>query len=146
MSGLDALRTEHSLAWPAARDLRRPRAADLDGSRWLFRGIAIAFYLLGAALAFVFAARLFGHWSWGFANGLLWVAAPGLVAMSIQLRPDVLLAVLCLVFAFAIARAVERRSVLWFAAAAATVGLATMVKIHALALLPSKHAERVHAQ
>ena len=55
--------------------------------------------------------------------------------MSIQLRPDVLLAVLCLVFAFAIARAVERRSVLWFAGAAATVGLATMVKIHALALL-----------
>jgi hypothetical protein len=111
------VRTEHSLAWTARERYVDRALLNLDGSRWLFRGIAIAFYLLGAALAFVFAARLFGHWTWGLANGLLWVAAPGLVAMSIQLRPDVLLAVLCLVFAFAVARAVERRSVGWFAAA-----------------------------
>ena len=137
LSGLDALRTEHSLAWTARERYVDRALLNLDGSRWLFRGIAIAFYLLGAALAFVFAARLFGHWTWGLANGLLWSAAPGLTAMSIQLRPDVLLAVLCLVFAFAVARAVEARSVGWFAAAAATVGLATMVKIHALALLPA---------
>ena len=108
---------------------------DLDSARWLFRGFAVVFYLLGALLAFVLAARLFGHWTWGFANGLLWLAAPGLIAMSIQLRPDVLLAALCLVFAFAIARAVERRSVGWYAAAAVVAGFATMVKLHALALL-----------
>jgi Dolichyl-phosphate-mannose-protein mannosyltransferase len=137
LSGLDAVRTEHSLAWTARERYVDRSLLNLDGSRWLFRGIAIAFYLLGAALAFVFAARLFGHWTWGLANGLLWVAAPGLVAMSIQLRPDVLLAVLCLVFAFAVARGAERRSVGWFAAAAATIGLATMVKLHALALLPA---------
>jgi hypothetical protein len=137
VSGIDALRSEHSLAWTARERYVDRALLDLDGSRWLFRGIAIAFYLLGAALAFVVAARLFGHWSWGLANGLLWVAAPGLAAMSIQLRPDVLLAVLCLVFAFAVARAVESRSVGWFAAAAATIGFATMVKLHALALLPA---------
>ena len=135
VSGIDALRTEHTLAWTARERYVDRALLDLDGSRWLFRGIAIAFYLLGAALAFVFAARLFGHWTWGLANGVLWIAAPGLTAMSIQLRPDVLLAVLCLVFGFAIARALEHRSVGWFAGAAATIGFATMVKIHALALL-----------
>jgi hypothetical protein len=55
--------------------------------------------------------------------------------MSIQLRPDVLLAALCLVFAFAIARAIDRRSVGWYAASALLIGFATMVKLHALALL-----------
>lgn len=110
---------------------------DLDTARGTFRGVAIAIYLAGALLAFFLAARLFGHWSWGFAAGLLWVAAPGLAAMSIQLRPDVALAVLTLVFGFAVARAVESRSAAWYAAAAGVVGLATMMKLHALALLPA---------
>ena len=88
-------------------------------------------------LSFLFAARLFGHWTWGLASGLLWAAAPGLMAMSIQLRPDVALAVLTLVFGFTVARAVERRSPEWYAAAAATIGFAAMVKLHALALLPA---------
>ncbi len=135
VSGVDALRTEHTLAWTARERYVDRALLDLDGSRWLFRGLAVGFYLLGAGLAFFLALRLFGHWTWGLANGLLWLAAPGLAAMSIQLRPDVLLAVLCLVFGFAIARGVERRSVGWFAAASATVGFATMVKLHALALL-----------
>ena len=60
----------------------------------------------------------------GARGGLLWAAAPGLMAMSIQLRPDVPLAVLTLVFGFTVARAVERRSPEWYAAAAATVGFA----------------------
>ena len=135
VSGADALRSERSLSQSARERYVDRTLLDLDTARWLFRGIAIAFYLLGATLAFAFATRLFGHWSWGLANGLLWIAAPGLNAMSIQLRPDVLLSVLCLVFAFAIARAVERRSGAWFAGAAATAGFATMVKLHALALL-----------
>jgi hypothetical protein len=134
-AGIDTLAEEGSLSRGARLRYVDRTLLDLDGARWLFRGFAIAFYLLGALLAFVLAARLFGHWSWGFANGLLWLAAPGLIAMSIQLRPDVLLAALCLSFGFAIARAVERRSVGWYAAAALLVGFATMVKLHALALL-----------
>ncbi len=134
-AGVDALLEERSLSQAARLHYVDRTLLDLDRARGLFRGFAVAFYLLGALLAFVLAQRLFGHWSWGFANGLLWLAAPGLIAMSIQLRPDVLLAVLCLVFGFAIARAVERRSVAWFAGAAALVGFSTMVKLHALALL-----------
>ena len=134
-TGVDALLEERSLAWDARLHYVDRTLLDLDRARGLFRGFAIGVYLLGAFLAFVLAARLFGHWTWGLANGLLWLAAPGLIAMSIQLRPDVLLVVLCLVFGFAIARAVEQRSVAWFAGTAAIVGFATMVKLHALALL-----------
>jgi Dolichyl-phosphate-mannose-protein mannosyltransferase len=134
-SGVDALVTEGSLSSDARLRYVDRTLLDLDGARWLFRGFAAAFYLLGALLAFVLAVRLFGHWTWGLANGLLWLAAPGLIAMSIQLRPDVLLTALCLVFAFAIARAIDRRSVGWYAAAALLLGFTSMVKLHALALL-----------
>ena len=108
---------------------------DLEQTKPLFRGLAIAFYLAGAALSVLLLARLFGHWGYGLAGGLLWVAAPGLVPMSIQYRPDVPLALLVLVFAFLIGRALEARSALLFGAAAATVGLAMMVKLHAAGLL-----------
>jgi hypothetical protein len=109
----------------------------LDRTRPVFRGLAIATYLAGALLAFLLLARLFGHWAWGLAGGLAWTAAPGLAAMSIQFRPDVPLGVLCLVFAFLIGRALETRSPLLFGAAAFELGIATMVKLHAAALLPA---------
>jgi hypothetical protein len=136
-TGLDALLEEGTLSQEARRRYVDRTLLDLDRVRAIFRGFAISFYLAGAVLAFLLARRLFGHWTWGLANGLLWLAAPGLIPMSIQLRPDVLLAVLCLVFGFAVAQAAERRSPMWFAGAAALVGLATMVKLHALALLPA---------
>ena len=135
--GVEALLEEGSLSESARLAFVDRALLDLDSTRWVFRGISGLVYLLGALLSFLFAARLFGHWTWGLAGGLLWVAAPGLMAMSIQLRPDVPLAVLTLVFGFTVARAVERRSSEWYAAAAATVGFAVMVKLHALALLPA---------
>ena len=135
LAGIDALVEEGSLSHDARLRYVDRTLLSLDDVRWLFRGAAVLCWLLGAALAFLLAARLFGHWSWGLANGLLWLAAPGLIPMSIQLRPDVPLAVLCLVFAFAVARALEHRSVGWFAGAALVVGFAGMVKLHAFALL-----------
>jgi Dolichyl-phosphate-mannose-protein mannosyltransferase len=111
------------------------RLLDLDRTRSVFRGIAIALYLLGALLSFLLVARLFGHWTWGFAAGILWVAAPGLIAMSIQLRPDVLLAIVTLVFAYFVARAVETRSATTYAWAAAAAGFGSMTKLHAVGLL-----------
>lgn len=108
---------------------------DLDRARPVYRSLAIAFYLAGAILSFLLLARLFGHWTWGLAAGLLWLAAPGLAAMSIQYRPDVPLAVLVLVFGYLVGRAMERRSTGLYAAAAAVAGLAVMVKMHAGGLL-----------
>jgi dolichyl-phosphate-mannose-protein mannosyltransferase len=135
--GVEGLLQERSLSEHARLAFVDRTMLDLDRVRGTFRGFAIVFYLAGTLLSFLLAARLFRHWTYGFAAGLLWIAAPGLVAMSIQLRPDVLLAVLCIAFAFAVARALERRSVLAFAASAFLVGFTVMVKLHAFALLPA---------
>jgi hypothetical protein len=110
---------------------------DLDRARPVFRGLAIAMYLAGALLSFLLLARLLGHWTWGLAGGLLWFAAPGLIPMSIQFRPDVLLCLLCLVVAYLIGRAVETRSAGLYAAAGLVTGLAMMVKMHAAGMLPA---------
>ena len=67
----------------------------LDRTRPVFRGFAILFFVGGAALAFFLLARLLGHWTWGVAGGLLWLAQPELTDL-IQIRPDVLLAALAL--------------------------------------------------
>lgn len=108
---------------------------DLDRARPIFRGVAAAFFLSGALLSFLLVGRLLGHWTWGLAAGLLWIAAPGLAAMSIQFRIDVPLAVFSLVVAYLIGRAVQTRSAAYFGAAGLALGLAMMVKMHAGGLL-----------
>lgn len=111
------------------------RLLDLDRTRPVFRGLAALLYLLGAALAFLLLARLIGHWTWGLAGSLLWLATPGLQPMAIQLRPDVALALCCLVFAYLVGRAVESRDARLYAGAAFVAGLALMLKLHAIGLL-----------
>ena len=98
------------------------------------RGWAIFFFVGGAALAFFLVTRLLGHWTWGVAGGLLWLAQPDL-SDSIQIRPDVLLAALALIVGFVAIQGVERRSPLAFVLAAVVLGFAIMVKLHAVALL-----------
>ncbi len=109
----------------------------LDRARPVFRGVALAIFLLGGILWCLLLARLLGHWTWGLAGGLLWIAAPGLWPMSIQFRPDVLLSVSLLVFAVLLARAMILRSPGLYAAAGVTLGLATMVKMHAAGAIVS---------
>lgn len=111
------------------------RLLDLDRARPIFRGVAVALYLAGAVLALVLLTRLFGHWGLGLAGGTLWLAAPGLAPMSVQLRPDVALALACLVFGYLVGRGVERRSLVAYAGAAGVAGLALMIKLHAVGLL-----------
>jgi hypothetical protein len=133
--GVDAFLHEHSLSPEARRRYVDATLLDLDSGRGVFRGVSIAIYLLGAVLSFFLLGRLFGHWTWGFAGSLLWVAAPGLAAMSIQLRPDVALGVVTLAFAYAIARGVQTRDPVPYAVAAALVGFAVMIKLHGLGLV-----------
>lgn len=111
------------------------RLLHLDDSRVFFRGFAVLFYVFGAAIAFVVLWRLLGDPWWGAAGTLLWLGAPGLQAMSIQFRPDGLLAGLVLATGFLVARAAERRSAWTYALAALLLGLTLTVKIHAAALL-----------
>lgn len=133
--GIDALVEKRSLARSARYAYADERLLDLDRTRPVFRGLAIAFYTVGVLLSFLLVARLFGHWGWGLAGALLWVAAPGLIGMSIQLRPDTLLAVLCLVFGYLVARGVDTRATAQYAGAAFVAGFALMVKVHAVGLL-----------
>jgi hypothetical protein len=110
---------------------------NLDRARPVFRGIAAALYLLGAMLSFLLAERLFGHWTFGLAAGLLWLGAPGLTAMSIQFRPDVAVSVLLVGFAYLVGRGVDRRSASDYLGAGLLLGLATMTKMHAAGALPA---------
>lgn len=111
------------------------RLLNLDRARPIFRGLSALLYLAGAALAFLLIARLLGHWTWGLAGSLLWLATPGLQPMAIQLRPDVALGLCCLVFAYLIGRAVETRDARLYTGAAFVAGLALMLKLHAIGLL-----------
>ena len=108
---------------------------DLDDARVVYRGQSILLYLAGALAAFALTARLLGHWSWGLAGAALWFAAPGLVALSIQMRPDVPLAALILFFAYLLERAADERSPGAYLLAAAAAGFATMLKLHAVGLV-----------
>lgn len=108
----------------------------LDRARPVFRGWAIFFFIGGAALAYFLLRRLFGHWTWGVAGGLLWLAMPDLTD-TLQIRPDVLLSALMLLIGFLLVRAYERRSTALYTVAAGVAGLALMTKLHAVAILPA---------
>jgi len=106
----------------------------LDRARPVFRSWAIIFFIGGSILAFFLLMQLLGHWTWGLAGGLLWLAQPD-VTDVMQIRPDVLLASLGLLVGFLIVRATERRTALAYMVAAAVLGVALTVKVHAIALL-----------
>jgi hypothetical protein len=107
----------------------------LDRARPVFRGWAILFFVGGAALAYLLMSRLFGHWTWGLAGGLLWLAQPELTD-TIQIRPDMLLCVLLLLAGYVAVRAWERRSAVGYVVASAIAGVAFMTKLHAIAIIP----------
>lgn len=111
------------------------RLLNLGDSAPYWRTFAVIFWLFGAAIAFLVGRRLFGHWGYGLAAGLLWIGAPGLATMSIQYRPDVLLSGLVLLVGYLIVRAAERRDAWLYALAALTLGLTMTVKLHAAGLL-----------
>lgn len=110
------------------------RLLHLDDSRLWFRGWAILFSVVGALFAFVALWRLLGNPWWGTAGTLLFLAAPGLQEMSIQFRPDGLLAGSVLAVGYLIVRAAERRNAWLYTLAMLLLGLALTVKIHAACL------------
>ncbi len=108
----------------------------LDRARPVYRTVAIALYLLGVALVFLVLTRLLGHWTWGFAGSMLWFAAPGLLDVSTQIRPDVLLCALVVLSGYLVVRAADQRDPWLFVLASASIGFASMVKLHAMGVAP----------
>jgi hypothetical protein len=110
---------------------------DLNRARALYRSLGATLYMGGAIIAALACGSILGGALWGLVGGLLWLGAPGLAAMSIQYRPDVLLAGLCLLVIWLILRAAARPSAERYALAAAVLGFSLTVKIHAAGLLPA---------
>ena len=106
---------------------------DLGQSAPYWRGLAIAFWVVGAIVLALVVGSLVGGW-WGAAGGLLWVGAPGLVPMAIQYRPDVVLTALIAVIGLLMVRAAERRSASYWLMAAALIGFTMTVKANAAGL------------
>ncbi len=118
-------------AWVSARML------DFDSARWLYRGWAVFLWAGGAVLVAILMGRLFRHWSWGVAGAGLYLATPGLRDLSHLLRPDALLAALCVAVAYNVILGFEGRSAARYLMAAFLFGLAMTVKIAALfAVIP----------
>ena len=107
---------------------------DLDGARWLYRGWAIGLFLGATGLVYLVLTRLLGHWTWGVAGSLAFVAAPGLGAVSFLLRPDAALSALCLAVGYFAVTGFSERSTLRYAASAAVLGLAMTVKLAAIGM------------
>lgn len=105
------------------------RLLDLDGSRLLYRGWAIALLVGGALLVTSLLGRLLGHWTWGVAGGLAFLATPGLAEIAHRLRPDSFLAALAVAVAYLVVTGFERRSAARYVAAAAVFGFAMTWKI-----------------
>jgi hypothetical protein len=110
------------------------RMLDLDGTRWTYRTLAILFDVGGVLLAFALVWRLLGHWTWGLAAALLFVATPGIALIATLLRPDALVSALALAVGYALATAFERRSPARYASAAALFGVAMMTKLTVVGL------------
>jgi hypothetical protein len=111
------------------------RMLDLNDSRIFYRGFAVLFYLFGAFAVFWVVGRQLGHWGWALAGGVLWYAAPGLLVMSIQYRPDVLQGALVVLTCYLIVAAAERRDPWRYVLAALLMGFTVTVKMHAAGLL-----------
>jgi hypothetical protein len=111
------------------------RMLDLNGVRPVYFGLSLLYHVGGALLAYVLMARLLGHWTWGLAGGLLFVAAPKLVEHTYNLRPDTAVAALSLAVAYLLATALERESPQRLLAAAFVLGFAVTMKLVALGLV-----------
>ena len=119
---------------PSAKGYVDARLGELESTRSVFRGWAIALFVGGALLIFALTALLLGHWWWGLIAGVLWVAAPDFATGSIQIRPDVALSLLSVATVFLVVRGAQRRDALAYLGAAALLGLALTVKLHAIGL------------
>src|SRR5919106_2279851 len=108
------------------------RLLDLDGLRPVYFGLSLAYHVGGALLAFLLMAKLLGHWTWGLAGGLLFVAAPKLVEHTYNLRPDTAVAALSLAVAYLVATALERKSPPRLLAAAFVLDFAVTMKLVAV--------------
>jgi hypothetical protein len=133
-SGAELLVGKATGAYDSRQEYVDERLLDLDGSRVFSRAWAIALFLGATLVAYLAVGRLLGHWTWGLAGALLFVTAPELGSISFILRPDAVVAGLCLGIGYLVATAFEQRSALLYTAAAALLGFAMTWKLTAVGM------------
>jgi hypothetical protein len=107
----------------------------LDGARALYRGFAIAVFVLASLAVYAAVARWFRHRGWGVLAGVAFASTPALAPIAFMTKPDPAVSALALIVAVLTAAAFERRSAGLYLAAAAALGLALTVKIVAVGLV-----------
>jgi hypothetical protein len=120
-------------------DTREERAVafyrDFDSTRPYARTLAVALYAGSALLVLVVLARLFRSWTFGFAGAVLFLAAPGLINLAVAISPDSLLGALSITSVALLVAWFRARRPEALVGAAAAIGFAVTVKIHAVGLL-----------
>jgi hypothetical protein len=107
----------------------------LDGARALYRGFAIAVFVLASLAVYTAVARWFRHRGWGVLAGVAFASTPALAPIAFMTKPDPAVSALALIAAVLTAAAFERRSAGLYLAAAAVLGFALTVKIVAVGLV-----------
>ncbi|TMJ93907.1 MAG: hypothetical protein E6G67_11045, partial [Actinobacteria bacterium] len=110
---------------------------NLDSTRPYLRTIASVLFVGSALLVFLVLSAVFGRAAWGVLGGLLFLGVPDLIGAASILRPDGLVAALCVAGVGLLVLFVRRGSPGYYLAAAAVAGYALTVKLPGVALVPA---------
>lgn len=128
-------------AW-AVSSLGEGRAAkadewleSLDRTRPYYRVWASLLYVVSALIAFVAVAWVTRSVGWGLFGGLLFLASPEVITWAAVVKPDPLLAALSIAMVALAVEGYRRRQPGLYLAAAAVLGYALSVKVHAIGLV-----------
>lgn len=108
---------------------------NLDRTRPYFRVWASLLYLVSALIAFVAVAWVTRSAGWGLFGGLLFLASPEVITWAAVVKPDPLLAALSIAMVALTVEGYRRREPGLYLAAAAVLGYAVSVKVHAIGLV-----------
>jgi hypothetical protein len=108
---------------------------NLDRTRPYLRVWASAIYLFSVLIVFFTVAWVTRSAGWGFLGGLLFLASPDVITWAAVVKPDPLLAALSVAVVGLAVEGYRRRAAGLYLAAAAVLGYALSVKVHAIGLV-----------
>jgi hypothetical protein len=110
---------------------------NLDSTRPYLRTLAVTLFVGSALLVFLILGAVLGHVGWGVLGGVLFIGAPDVIGEASILRPDVLVAGLCVAAVGLLVLFTRNRSPGYFLAAAAIAGYSLTVKLPGVAVVPA---------
>jgi dolichyl-phosphate-mannose-protein mannosyltransferase len=137
----EALAATFTGAWAVSSpgESRATRADEwlenLDRARPYFRFWGSFTYLLSALIVFLAVAWVMRSAGWGLLAGLLFLGSPDVITWAAVVKPDSLLAALSVATVAVTVEGYRRRSPGLYLAAAALLGYALSVKVHAIGLV-----------